>query len=123
MISSSVKGARSILPNRRAERQFPASGAAWGAVDFDGAAAEPAMMNLREIVERYKALAKTSGEPVALEAFGLSPAETAKLFTAMDEDYHISRFLTFSQAQGTQYSVSGNAVTHLRLDEGILSLL
>ena len=81
------------------------------------------MMNLREIVERYKALAKTSGEPVALEAFGLSPAETAKLFTALDEDYHISRFLTFSQAQGAQYSISGNPVTHLRIDEGILSLL
>jgi hypothetical protein len=80
-------------------------------------------MNLRELVDCYKSLAGAFGEPVALVDFGLSPQETARLFTAMDDDYHISRFLNFSMGQGRDYSVSGNPVTHVRIDEGILSLL
>jgi len=81
------------------------------------------MMNLRELVDRYKSLASHFGEPAALAAFGLSPEETVKLFTAMDEDYHISRFLNFDRGQGRSYPISGNPVTHVRIEEGILSLL
>jgi hypothetical protein len=80
------------------------------------------MMNLREVVERYKSLAGRFGEPVALADFGLSPEETTKLFSDLDEDYHISRFLDFSAGQGTSYHINGNAVTHVRLAEGVLSL-
>ena len=81
------------------------------------------MMDLRQIVERYRGVAARFGEAVALETFGLSPEETSSTFTALDEDYHISRFVTFSSAEGRQYSISGNAATHVRVEEGIQSLL
>lgn len=87
------------------------------------AARRAPMMNLRELVERYAALAGSFGEPVALSAFGLAPGETASLFTALDEDYHISRFLHFAHSQGQSYVVSGEAVTHLAIDPAIYSLL
>ena len=81
------------------------------------------MMNLRELVDRYRALAGRFGEPVALADFGLSPEETTRMFSGLEEDYHISRFLSFSTAQGRDYLVSDNPVTHVRIEEGILSLL
>jgi hypothetical protein len=81
------------------------------------------MMNLREVVERYQMLATNSGEPVPLEAFGLSPEETVDLFTALDEDYHISRYLNFSLMQGRQYSISDKPATHVQIDKDIQSLL
>lgn len=82
-----------------------------------------AMTNLAEVVARYRELAKQLGEPVALQAFGLAPEETAKLFNALDEDYHISRFLSFSKQEGTEYVISGSVVTHVRIDGEIASLL
>lgn len=80
------------------------------------------MMNLREIVERYAALAGAFGNPVPLSAFGLSQEETTALFSSLDEDYHFSRFLHFSPVEGRSYSVSGNAVTHVSIDEAISSV-
>jgi hypothetical protein len=82
-------------------------------------------MNLRQIVERYKTLAKGYGKPLALESFELPADETTCVFSALDEDYHISRFLDFSVVAGNdkQYSISGNKVSHVRIDEGIVSLL
>lgn len=80
------------------------------------------MMNLQDVVERYASLGKW-GEPAALSAFGLSPEETARLFSALDEDYHTSRFLHFSRSQGQSYAVSGEAVTHVAMDEAISSVL
>ncbi|HYA64496.1 MAG TPA: hypothetical protein VED66_14930 [Candidatus Sulfotelmatobacter sp.] len=87
------------------------------------AARRAPMMNLRELMERYATLAKSFGEPVALSAFGLPPDETASLFTALDEDYHISRFLHFARSEGQSYVVSGEPVTHLAIDPAIYSLL
>jgi hypothetical protein len=81
------------------------------------------MMNLGELVDRYQSLAGAFNELVALTDFGLSPEETARLFTGMDEDYQISRFLNFSAGQGRSYLIGGNSVTHVRIEEGILSLL
>jgi hypothetical protein len=80
-------------------------------------------MNVREVVGRYQMLATGFGEPVPLKAFGLSAEETAGLFTALDEDYHISRYLQFSLAQGKQYLISGNPATHVQIETGIQSLL
>jgi hypothetical protein len=80
-------------------------------------------MNLNEVVERYAGLAGNFGNPVALSAFGLGAQETQKLFSAFDEDYHISRFLHFSHANGQTYSISGDAVTHVAVDPSIYSLL
>ena len=83
----------------------------------------PSMINLRELVDRYLKLAGHFGEPVALGAFGFPADQTANLFTALDEDYHISRFLHFARAEGTSFVVSGEPVTHLAIDPAIESLL
>ena len=81
------------------------------------------MMTLTMIVERYGALVSQAGSPVALDAFGLPPDETEKLFNALDEDYHISRHLHFSRAEGRVYRISGEEVTHVAIDPAIASLL
>ena len=81
------------------------------------------MTSLREIVERYAGLAGSFGNPVALSEFGLGVKETQNLFSALDEDYHISRFLHFSSGNGQGYQISGEHVTHIAIDPGIHSLL
>jgi hypothetical protein len=81
------------------------------------------MLSLKALIERYHAVAKKSGEPVALSAFKLANEETERLFAALDEDYHISRFLHFSQGDGQRYLVNGELVTHIAIDPGISSLL
>jgi hypothetical protein len=80
------------------------------------------MLTLKEVVDRYSSLAKQGGEPVALEAFALDPEETIKLFTSLDEDYHISRFVKFSFDNGRLYLISGNPSTHVRIDAAIREL-
>jgi hypothetical protein len=80
-------------------------------------------MGLRELVERYLALAGDFGRPVLLEAFGIPHAEAESLWSAMDEDYHISRFLHFSLADGHRFSIDGFPQTHLTMNAGIESLL
>ena len=80
------------------------------------------MLNLKEVVDRYSALAKQWGEPVPLEAFALDPEETIKLFTSLDEDYHISRFVKFSFDNGRLYLISGNPSTHVHIDAAIREL-
>jgi hypothetical protein len=81
------------------------------------------MLNLKEVVDRYSALAKQTGEPVPLESFALDPEETTKLFTSLDEDYHISRFLHFSSGTGRRYQIGQEQITHVALDPAISSLL
>jgi hypothetical protein len=81
------------------------------------------MLSLKEVVDRYSSLAKQWGDPVALEAFALDPEETIKLFTSLDEDYHISRFVNFSLDHGRLYLISGNPSTHVRIDSPIRDLL
>ena len=81
------------------------------------------MLSLKEVVDRYSSLAKEWGDPVALEAFGLGPEETISLFTSLDEDYHISRFVNFSLDKGRLYLVSGNPSTHIQIDATIRELL
>ena len=81
-----------------------------------------AMMSLKEVVDRYHSLAQRSGDPVPLSAFHLSPEETSRLFTYLDEDYHISRFLHFSCASGERYSIAGERITHVAIDPAIASL-
>jgi hypothetical protein len=80
------------------------------------------MLSLKEVVDRYSSLAKQWGDPVPLEAFGLGPEETIKLFTSLDEDYHISRFVNFSFDRGRLYLISGNPSTHIRIDASIRDL-
>lgn len=81
------------------------------------------MIPLRELVDRYRSLAGEFGKPVSLAAFQLSPAETERLFSSYDEDYHISRFFHFTQSDGTRFSINGIPVTHVSLDAEIESIL
>jgi hypothetical protein len=81
---------------------------------------------LREIVDRYVAAAGGFGQPVALSAFGLERGETEKLFSALDEDYHISRFLKFTmeaaQAKNT-FSINSFPQSHVSIDREIETIL
>ena len=80
-------------------------------------------MTLREVVEKYRAVAGGFGRPAALSAFGLAPAETAQLFGVYDEDYHISRFFHFSESEGERFSINGFPVTHVSIDAQIEAIL
>jgi hypothetical protein len=80
-------------------------------------------MTLRELVDRYRNLASGFGLAVPLSAFGLSPEEAQRVFSAYDEDYHISRFLHFSNQTGDPVSINGFPATHLSLDSEIESIL
>ena len=88
----------------------------------EGARQAP-MLPLKKLVERYLALAGRYGNPVPLTAFDLSRDEIERLFSSYDEDYHISRFFHFFEAGGTQFSISGEPVTHVSLDPEIKTIL
>lgn len=80
-------------------------------------------MSLQEAVDRYLAAAGSYGVPVSLTVFGLSREETERLFSAFDEDYHISRFLQFSNNSGKSYCINGFSQTHISIEEQIRSIL
>ena len=82
------------------------------------------MLTLPQLIDRYRSLSGGFGQPVALSAFALDRAETQRLFSAYDEDYHISRFFHFTQQRGaTEYSINGIPATHVSLDPSIDSIL
>jgi hypothetical protein len=78
---------------------------------------------LRQIVDRYLALAAGFGAPLPLASFGFRAEETARLFSAFDEDYQVSRYMRFSRQTGAEFSINGFPQTHVALDEGIRGLL
>jgi hypothetical protein len=80
-------------------------------------------MTLRQLVDRYRSLAVEFGQPIPLSAFQLSPAETERIFSSYDEDYHISRFFHFSEASGDKFSIDGVPATHVSIDPEIDSIL
>jgi hypothetical protein len=53
----------------------------------------------------------------------LTNAETGRLFSGYDEDYHISRFFRFSEAAGEKFSINGIPATHVSLDAEIETIL
>ena len=79
--------------------------------------------SLREIVERYASLAGSFGDAVALSEFALGLEETQNLFSALDEDYHISRFFHFHHEHGNEYSINGEKATHVVIDPDIRLVL
>ena len=87
-------------------------------------AASPApMMSLKELYRLYTSLAAKPGTSVPLSAFKLSRAETEKIFSIFDEDYHISRFFHFHHEHGNQYSINGEKATHVVIDTDIRLIL
>jgi hypothetical protein len=85
--------------------------------------AKTSVNELRQIVDRYLALAGHFGRAVPLDSFGLGEQETARLFSALDEDYQISRYLKFSRQSGAEFSINGFPQTHVALEEAIRTLL
>jgi len=80
-------------------------------------------MNLREVVEKYLAIAGGYGRPTALADFGLERAQAERIFGALDEDYHISRYFHFSRGTGTAYTINGFDHTHVSIDAEIQDVL
>lgn len=80
-------------------------------------------LSLRELVTVYLSLAGQFGAPVALSAFQLPKVETERLFSSYDEDYHISRFFHFSEAEGVKFSINGIPATRVFLDAEIETIL
>ncbi|MGA2482215.1 MAG: hypothetical protein ABSF92_03760 [Candidatus Acidiferrales bacterium] len=88
-----------------------------------GAAGRAPMISLRELVASYCELGGGFGRAVALEAFGLGAAETERIFSGFDEDYHISRFFSFLDSEGVRYSINGFPATHVAIDAEIENIL
>jgi hypothetical protein len=89
-------------------------------------AAEPRrapIMTLQQLVAKYQSLAGGFGIAVPLSAFGLSMSETEQLLSDYDEDYHISRFLDFTDSDGDKYLIDGVPATHLAIDAEIQNTL
>jgi hypothetical protein len=85
-------------------------------------------MNLDELLKKYLATSGGYGKTVALASLGYSREETQRIFNALDEDYHISRFFHFSTAAGASssapsFTISGFPQTHVSIDPEIQSIL
>ena len=81
------------------------------------------IMPLRQLVDRYLALAGAFATPVALSSFALTAPEIENLFSSYNEDYHISRFFHFSNSTGTAYNIDNDPATHISIDAEINSIL
>lgn len=80
-------------------------------------------MSLSELVRVYRLHAGEFGRAVPLSAFAFSLAETERLFSAYEEDYHIGRFFHFTESSGQKFSISGFSATHLSIDAEIETIL
>ena len=80
-------------------------------------------MNLRGLVDRYLAVAGGYGGFVALGSLGFPQDETERILGIFDEDYNISRFLSFQNHSGESFSINGFPQTHISIDAGIQSIL
>jgi hypothetical protein len=80
-------------------------------------------VSLKEIVDKYLAIAGGFAFLAPLADFGLDRGEVERTFGAFDEDYHISRYLHFSQVSGTAYTINGFDQTHVSMDAEIQSVL
>jgi hypothetical protein len=80
-------------------------------------------MTLRQMVDKYLAIAGGFAYLAPLADFGLSKSATEGIFSAFDEDYHISRYLHFSQVSGPAYNINGFEQTHVSIDAEIESIL
>jgi hypothetical protein len=84
-------------------------------------------MSLKELVEKYLAVAGGYGKPVPIASLGISREETEKVFDFLDEDYHISRFFHFQNAasasSGASFQINGFPQSHISIDAEIRDIL
>ena len=80
-------------------------------------------MTLRQIVDKYLSIAGGFAFLAPIADFGLAQSEAERVFSTFDEDYHISRYLHFSQVSGPAYKINGFEQTHVSIDEDVQSIL
>ena len=80
-------------------------------------------MDLKKVVEKYLTIAGGFAFLAPLAEFGLGRGDVERIFGALDEDYHISRYLHFSQVSGPAYTINGFDQTHVSIDADIQSVL
>jgi hypothetical protein len=80
-------------------------------------------MTLRELVNKYLEIAGGFSFLAPLADFGMERAEAERVFGAFDEDYHISRYIHFTQVSGPAYKINGFEQTHVSMDEEIQTIL
>jgi hypothetical protein len=80
-------------------------------------------MELKEVVRKYLGVAGGYGKTVALDSLGLSREDVEGVFSAFDEDYHISRFFHFQCAAGAGYKINGFPQSHISIDAEIQTIL
>lgn len=90
-------------------------------------------MTLRELVARYRELARGYGRPVHLSEFGLSKEETEREFSAYEEDYQIGRFFQLTRVADAEnrarpggarlYTINGYDYSHVAIQAEIESIL
>jgi hypothetical protein len=84
-------------------------------------------VELQQVVEKYLAMGGGYGKSVALSTLGLSKEEIEDVFSAFDEDYHISRFFHFACAAAANfqinYQINGFPQTHVSIDSEVQSIL
>lgn len=80
-------------------------------------------MTLQQLVSKYLVVSGGYSRPAALAGFGLDRKRTEQVFSALDEDYHISRYFHFTAAAGDSYRINGFDHTHVTIDADIQSLL
>ena len=80
-------------------------------------------MTLREVVEKYLAIAGGFSFLAPLADFGMERQEVERVFGAFDEDYHISRYFHFSRGSGDAYTINGFEHTHVSIDSEIQEVL
>jgi len=80
-------------------------------------------MTLRQIVDKYLAIAGGYGRAVPFADFGLDRAQIEAVFSDLDEDYHISRYFHFSRLSGAAYAINGFEHTHVSIDQEIQEIL
>jgi hypothetical protein len=80
-------------------------------------------MTLNDTVKKYLQISGGYGRSVALADFGLPREQTEHIFSAFDEDYHISRYFHFTSSAGIPYKLNGFEYTHVLIDAEIESIL
>ena len=80
-------------------------------------------MTLSQIVEKYLAIAGGFTFLAPLADFGMERAEVERIFSALDEDYHISRYFHFSRVSGAAYTINGFEHTHVSIDAEVQEAL
>ena len=88
-------------------------------------------MDLATVVKTYLQHAGGYDLPLHLSQFGLAKQEVEGLFSGLDEDYQISRFLLLSRQEGLSpypeglqvFSINGCEYTHVAFRPGIENLL